>query len=853
MKHIIIIFTFLLSVITFSQVVNVPLIINDNGTSQGRDTLRFGLDPSATDGIDAGLGEFQLPPPPPTGIFDCRLVGEDISLPQLGQGMDRDYRQGTDIYVGNKLHELKFQRGSSATSVTISWNLPAGITGKLSDLVGGAIVNDTMVGSGSVNITNGAVNKLYMRIYYSLAPTPPPAPTLVSPGNGAACVSLTPLLDWTDASGATSYGVQVSTNASFTNIVVNVNSLPSSQYMVPSGLSNNTLYYWRANASNAGGSSPWSGSSSFMTVTVSLPNPPGLLTPANGSTGISLTPALDWSDLSGAASYKVEVSTSSLFTTITDSSTVTVSQYTVPAGKLAVSTQYYWRVIGKNSCNTSPASPVWNFTTAVNPPSAPSLVSPLNNSTCISLTATLDWSDISGASTYGVQVSTSPSFATFVINVSSLPASQYSIPSGLSNNTLYYWRANAVNAGGSSAWSSVWSFTTTTVSLTVQPTLLTPVNGATGQSLTPTLDWSDLPGATSYRVEVSTNLIFTAIIDTATVTATQYSVPSGKLNTGTVYYWRVFGKNTCSTGPASAVWNFTTAVNPPISPTLLLPVYGALCQPLTLTLDWSDVPGAVSYTVQVSFVSSFATTVINVSGLTASQYSVPANLVNNSLYYWRVNAVNSGGTSAWSIVWNFTTVTVSLPTASVLSAPLNGATGQSLTPKLVWFKTAGASQYRVQLSTSNLFTTITDSASVTDSFYTVPLGKLANHVVYYWRVYAFNTCNISPASAVWHFETDYIGTNQNSNEIPKEFKLYNNYPNPFNPFTNISFDIPKQSFVTLKVWDMLGKSVLTLVNNTLEAGKYSYQLDASALSSGLYIYKLEAGDYTGMKKMVLLK
>lgn len=854
MKKSILIFTFLLLSVSsaFSQVINVPLIIFDNGASQGRDTLRFGLDPTATDGIDAALGEFQLPPPPPTGVFDCRLVGEDISLPQLGQGMDRDYRTGTNIYVGNKLHELKFQRGSTATSVTISWNLPAGITGKLTDLVGGVIVNDTMVGSGSVNISNGAINKLYMRIYYSLAPTPPPAPTLVSPANGAVCQPLTLTLDWSDAATATGYGVQVSTDAFFTNIIINVNNLPASQYSVPGGLSNGTLYYWRANASNAGGPGSWSAVWNFSTITAALPTQPTLLTPANGSSGISLTTLLDWQDLAGAASYKVEISTSNVFTTITDSATVAVSQYNIPAGKLSNGTLYYWRVFGKNACNTSPASAVWNFTTALNPPPAPSLVSPANNAACVSLTPLLDWSDAAGATSYNVQVATDAAFTNIIINITGLTASQYSVPSPLVNNTQYYWKAAAVNSGGTT-WSSVWTFITTTVSLPSGPALLTPANGATGQSLTPTLDWSDLIGASTYKVEVSTSNVFTTITDSATVAVSTYTVPAGKLSNGTVYYWRVFGKNTCNTSPASLVWNFTTSANPPVAPTLLLPAFGALCQSLTLTLDWADVPGANTYRVQVSFVSSFATTVIDTGNLTSSQFTVPANLVNNSLYYWRVNAANSGGTSAWSLVWNFTTTTVTLPVAPVLSVPINGATGQSLTPTLKWFKISGATSYRIQISTSNTFATITDSSTVNDSFYTVPSGKLANRVVYYWRVYGKNTCFTSPASAIWNFETDYIGILQNSDIIPKEFKLYNNYPNPFNPVTSINFDIPKKCFVTLKIWDLTGREVAALVNNDMNPGQYEYLFDASGLSSGLYFYRLNAGDFTGLKKMVLLK
>jgi len=83
--------------------------------------------------------------------------------------------------------------------------------------------------------------------------------------------------------------------------------------------------------------------------------------------------------------------------------------------------------------------------------------------------------------------------------------------------------------------------------------------------------------------------------------------------------------------------------------------------------------------------------------------------------------------------------------------------------------------------------------------------------------------------------------------------LYQNYPNPFNPSTTINFDVPKESKVVLKVYNILGQEVATLVNEKMVAGSYSYQFSEGNLSSGMYIYRLQAGDYTLTKKMTLLK
>jgi len=89
--------------------------------------------------------------------------------------------------------------------------------------------------------------------------------------------------------------------------------------------------------------------------------------------------------------------------------------------------------------------------------------------------------------------------------------------------------------------------------------------------------------------------------------------------------------------------------------------------------------------------------------------------------------------------------------------------------------------------------------------------------------------------------------------LPEEYSLDQNYPNPFNPSTTITYSIPQNEFVTLKVYDILGKEITILVNETKSAGKYSVEFDASNLPSGTYIYKLNAGDYSISKKMSFVK
>ena len=91
------------------------------------------------------------------------------------------------------------------------------------------------------------------------------------------------------------------------------------------------------------------------------------------------------------------------------------------------------------------------------------------------------------------------------------------------------------------------------------------------------------------------------------------------------------------------------------------------------------------------------------------------------------------------------------------------------------------------------------------------------------------------------------------NTVAKSFELKQNYPNPFNPTTTIAFEIPKSSFVNLKVYDVLGRKVATLVNEEKPAGGYDVNFNEANLSSGIYFYKIQAGSFVQTKKMILLK
>lgn len=117
-----------------------------------------------------------------------------------------------------------------------------------------------------------------------------------------------------------------------------------------------------------------------------------------------------------------------------------------------------------------------------------------------------------------------------------------------------------------------------------------------------------------------------------------------------------------------------------------------------------------------------------------------------------------------------------------------------------------------------------------------------------------NSSSFSSEQSVTGTTNTFWKTSSNyEDERITDYNLFSNYPNPFNPSTKITFQLPESEFVNLRVFNSLGQEVKILVNRFIGKGKYSVTFDASNLPSGIYIYKLQAGNYTTVRKMMLTK
>ena len=103
------------------------------------------------------------------------------------------------------------------------------------------------------------------------------------------------------------------------------------------------------------------------------------------------------------------------------------------------------------------------------------------------------------------------------------------------------------------------------------------------------------------------------------------------------------------------------------------------------------------------------------------------------------------------------------------------------------------------------------------------------------------------------FENLITSINKPRSELSNNFQLSQNYPNPFNPRTKIQYSIPQRSHVTINVCDILGKELINLVNEEKEIGNYEIEFDGSNLSSGVYFYRMLAGNFVNVKRLTLLK
>ena len=196
------------------------------------------------------------------------------------------------------------------------------------------------------------------------------------------------------------------------------------------------------------------------------------------------------------------------------------------------------------------------------------------------------------------------------------------------------------------------------------------------------------------------------------------------------------------------------------------------------------------------------------------------------------------------------------PFRPILISPA-GTSNEVRNPKLKWYSSLTATSYHLQISNNRLLTTTVVDTIVADTvFQSIALEANTTH---YWRVSAKNDKAEGEFSDIVSFITGSNIVSVEEENIPATFELFQNYPNPFNPETTISYKVQAASNVSLKVYDVLGREVVTLVDEYKQAGNYKATFNARHLErsreiqSGVYFYTFKANGFTQTKKMLLLK
>ncbi len=484
--------------------------------------------------------------------------------------------------------------------------------------------------------------------------TTPAAPTATAAAN----VQSTGFsANWNAVTGATGYRIDVATDNAFASILGSYNNLDVSNattYPI-TGLAANTTYYYRVRAYNSGGASSNSNTIQQLTA-VGAPT-------ATAATNVqSQSFSANWNAVTGATGYRLDVATDNGFTSILGSyNNLDVSNVTTySVAGLNANTTYYYRVRAYNSGGASSNSNTVQQLTAASAP----IATAASNVQTISFAA--NWNAVTGANGYRLDVATDSGFTNILAGYNNLDVSNvvtYPI-TGLSANTIYYYRLRAYNGGGISGNSNA-------IYQLTAPAAPVAVNATNIKSTGFTANWNAAAGATGYRLDVATDNAFTNFVagfnNLNVNNVTAYQVTGLSANTN--YYYRLRAYNTGGGSSLNSnTINLLTSTSAPVA------TAATSITTSSFTANWNTVAGATGYQLDVALDSNFINFVAgwnNKDVGNVTTYSVNSNITSNTKYFYRVRAYNGTSTSDNSNTISLNTTDLPPQLANIEPAALN--------------------------------------------------------------------------------------------------------------------------------------------------------------------------------------
>ena len=367
-------------------------------------------------------------------------------------------------------------------------------------------------------------------------------------------------------------------------------------------------------------------------------------------------------------------------------------------------------------------------------------------------------------------------------------------------------------------------------------TLIHPSDQQTQLDTTITFKWNRVVNAETYYFQLSADPAFkTTVISDSSADTTR---TVNDLSYATKYYWRVQARNSEGyLGPWSKQTVFATFITLPAK-TQLLSAESFPRRANQIKLQWRKVINADEYLIQASDTPDFGKVLL--SATTSDTVENLNGTVEGQQYYWRVAAGNIGGYGPWSDVWNFTIIIA----PSALGLQKSGTNEITLT----WRDNSEVEDGYIierKFSEETSFTVV-DTLQGSESEYVdhVEAGQ-----TYVYRIKAYK----SSAESGYSREVSIIVTGIQNEEMPTKYSISQNNPNPFNLTTKIKFALPKTVLTKIILYDLLGKEVMTVINEKMQAGFHEINIEAGGLPSGVYLYRIQSGDFIQSRKMILMK
>lgn len=466
---------------------------------------------------------------------------------------------------------------------------------------------------------------------------------------------------------------------------------------------------------------------------------PMLIFPAFNQTNISNNPTLTWQNVLGATSYNVQLSNDNFKTILKE---VNVNTNSATFNNLDYSSVYYWRVASKSIGKISAHSDIWNFKTKM---IFPSLINPPNETKFFDIELdSLLWSKNPLATSYSIQMAENIGFSIGLYNFSNIKNNYY-IPNNIQLGKKYYWRVKSDNSEGSSDWSEVYVLST----INEKPVLVSPQNNTINSYNKIKFVWQQKNTEDYYSIQVSTNSKFTNLVLNYTYIDTN-TFEITKLLPSTTYYWRIKIDDSNKKSLWSDFWTFRTKLKTPVN---YVPKNGEILEFNSITLEWSKIIDASSYSLEVSLNQDFKT-LLNKEEIQNNTSFKISNLLESTTYYWRVQAKSSNNSSDYSNFSSFVTPTKMNLKQPILTFPQNDSKDLQEIIFFEWLKDSTLNKnkitYRIQIAKDNeFFNTIIDSSSEVENFYNeIPFE---NGTTYFWRIMTLEEGGYSKWSEIWSF------------------------------------------------------------------------------------------------------